>query len=315
MSASTHLDRSPLVATFAEPIADTNSEPSPVPLFYGWFFNQSIAESISIIGKKYFLTAYDTLPQFEVFINGFMVQHNITNPLEYYVKPLDPDTQLPDLHYHTTAKFCGRNDSSVVKCTKYLSEVSQYLGRPYRIHLVGLFFTKNTYGIRVKLTPEEQKLFQQDDRINSAQAMTDNNDAEETNEITYHISIDTDPKTFPYEPYYYSKYQVDESSHPFYPGIKFRPQKENFHPTESRAHVTLGCAPQVNAVQTGLDLQEIIDMEVSSFVHHQDFTIGGKDVPRATLREFKVHDDFGSTAFVVYPSEEMVAEATFNAYF
>ncbi|ODM91255.1 2',3'-cyclic-nucleotide 3'-phosphodiesterase [Orchesella cincta] len=309
VSGSPHFDGPSVVATFSEPVSHHDNNTSVEPLFYGWFFNESIAESISIIGKKYFMEIYDTIPQFQTFVNDLMHESNVTNPLEFYTKPLDPDTQLPDLHYHITAKFCGRNDSSD-QCTSYLHDIGQYLGRPYKMHLVGLFFTKNTYGIRIKLTAEEQKLFREDTRENSAQAVV-----EETNEIDGIVLPNQENHGFAYEPYYYTKKeQPEDLNHPFYPGIQFRPQKDNFHPTESRAHTTLGCAPGIPAVQTGLDLIQIIDMEVSSFAYHQDFIVGGKDVPEATLRQYKVYDEPGTVVFVVYPSEQMIAEAIFNAY-
>ncbi|CAL8144319.1 unnamed protein product [Orchesella dallaii] len=311
ISGFSHFDGPSIVATFSEPLKPENNgnQTTVTPLFYGWFFNESIAESISIIGKKYFMEIYDTIPQFQTFVNDLMRKSNVTNPLEFYAKPLDPDSQLPDLHYHTTAKFCGRNDSDT-QCTSYLHEVGQYLGRPYNMHLVGLFFTKNTYGIRLKLTADEQKLFREDTRENSAQTVV-----EEINEIDSLSLTNEHTRGFAYEPYYYNrKEQLEDMDHPFYPGIKFRPQKQNFHPTESRAHVTLGCAPGIQAVQTGLDLIQIIDMEVSSFTFHQDFTVGGKEVPEATLRQYKIYDEPGTNVFVVYPSEEMIAQALFDAY-
>lgn len=319
-----------LVASFSQSIASPDSLSSSVPLFYGWFFNESTAESISIIGKKYFLAAYDKIPEFQQFINQLMHESNVTNPLEYYVKPLDPDSGMPDLKYHTTAKFCGRNDSgsAIEECVKYLDEVGPYVGRPYRIHFVGLFFTKNTYGIRVKLTADEQKLFKEDVRENSAQQAV-GLESEPNNEIDRIAPADApeDGNHFSYEPYYHIHNQLsgdkENINEHFYPGITFRPQKQNFHPTESRAHLTLGCAPGILAVQTGLDLLNIIDLEVSSFATHQDFSVGGGDIPKATLREIEVtstdEDDDGReqevvTAFVLYPEEEMIADSIFDAY-
>lgn len=302
-----------LVASFSEPHVSNNLASLSSPLFYGWFFNESTAESISIIGKKYFLSAYDQIPKFQQFVNQLMSQLNVTNPLEFYVKPVDPDTGKPDLTYHTTAKFCGRNDSTSdnsEECVQYLQQVGRYLGRPYRMHFVGLFFTNNTYGVRVKLTAEEQKLFREDTRDNSAQ--------QSESELNNEIDRLPNEQHFSYEPYYFVPERADRRDNgPFYPGIQFQPQVQNFHPTESRAHVTLGCAPGIPAVQTGLDLINIIDLEVSSYATHEDFNIGGKDIPKAVLREWKAETEEGSydvSAFVVYPEDEMVAEAVFDAY-
>lgn len=282
---------------------------SSVPLFFGWFFNGTVAESINMIGKKYFVTSYDSIPTFQRFINELSLTKNISSPLEYYLKPVDPDSQLPDLSYHTTAKFCGRNDTGT-NCTAYLHEVSQYIGRAYQMHLVGLFFTKSTYGVRIKLTAEEQSLFQEDNRVNSAQTVISSNVSDSDNYTTFPVKS----RGFGYEPYYYGPKNDSLNRHPYYPGINFRPQKEDFHPTESRAHITMGCAPNISAVQTGLDLLNIIDLEVSSFVSHQDYAIEGTDIPKGILREYKVEDDYDSTAFVIYPSEEMIAGAVFDAY-
>lgn len=235
-----------------------------------------------------------------------MLDSNISDPFAYYQKPLDPETGRMDPYFHTTAKFCGRKD-----CLDYWNKSGKkYLGKRFDMHLVGLFFTNRTFGLRVKLTREEQSIFEVDERSNTFQA------AVETNHHFENRSDLLEPVGHVYEGYFHS-HQEKVESHPLYPGIHFVPQDKDFHPTESKAHVTLGCGKDVSPEQTGLDLLEIIDLEISGGVYHRDFNIGGGDLPSSTLRQFGGGDQDGDEmeqVFVIYPNEKMVTDATFSVY-
>jgi hypothetical protein len=109
------------------------------------------------------------------------------------------------------------------------------------MHLVGLFFTKRTYGIRVKLTIEEQSIFEVDERSNTYQAAVDVEETKTWNMTKIDSEILQDELGHEYEGYFdfHSHSQkVETITHPLYPGIHFYPQGQDFHPTESRAHVS-----------------------------------------------------------------------------
>ncbi len=77
----------------------------------------------------------------------------------------------------------------------------------------------------------------------------------------------------------------------------------------------MGCSPNIGAEQTGLDLLEIIDLEITSGVYHKDFSIGGGDLPTSTLRQYGGDgEDETEEVFVIYPSEKMITQATFSVY-
>jgi hypothetical protein len=275
-------------------------------LFYGWFYNEDVSNSLKLISQKYLAYCYDFIPEFNSFLDKAIYDSNSSSdPFAYYMKPVDPNTGRVDPYYHTTSKFCGGND-----CSDYGGKVNKLLGKRYQMHLVGLFFTLRTYGVRVKLTADEQEVFEIDERRNSLQAARyadiKNNSLESKNVTS------SDSEEHEYEGYFHSG---TVSNHPLYPGINFEPQTTDFHPTESRAHITMGCAEKVDAVQTGLDLLEIIDLEISTHVFHQDFTIGGGDIPLATFRQFGGDGEIGQeTVFVIYPKEIMITDATFSVY-
>ncbi len=78
----------------------------------------------------------------------------IENPLKYYTKPLDPNTGNYDPYFHITTFYCGTDD-----CSDYSRQVAQYLNQVFTTHLVGVFFTPRTYGIRVNLTSIQRVIF------------------------------------------------------------------------------------------------------------------------------------------------------------
>ncbi len=72
------------------------------------------------------------------------------------------------------------------------------------------------------------------------------------------------------------------------------------------AHITLGCAPNVSAVTTGLDLIEILDLEMdpSQFCAQIQTEHGN------LIRMGEKCDHF-----VVYLKEKMVTNSTFEVYY
>lgn len=94
-----------------------------------------------------------------------------------------------------------------------------------------------------------------------------------------------------------------KSSSSKYPSLMFLEQEENFQPTMSRAHITIGVAPMVRPKETGDDLLYIIDLEQRPSTDFQDHR-----VPSGILRQFGTERDY---TFVLYPKTSIVAKGVF----
>jgi hypothetical protein len=158
--------------------------------------------------------------------------------------------------------------------------------------IVGLFITTKTFGYRVKLSREQDELFDPERKAGCSTSP-------ECTEKPSSCIIENK-----------SKGKSPKVHHPKeYPGISFIRQKENFQPSNSRAHITIGCAPKVKPFHAGEDLLDIIDLEKrssSSAALHHDFKI-----PSGTLRQFGRNGDY---AFAVYPDNRILAKSVFMPF-
>lgn len=235
-------------------------------MFYGWFFNEVIADDLKRITENYLMRLYGNVEQVQVFLQNVSTTAGIKDPLQYYTKPLDPNTGNFDPFFHVTAFYCGTDD-----CTNYTRRVIEYLDKIFVTHLVGVYFTPRTYGIRVNLTDLQKEIF-------------------EIGESTDLFNVNEEP----------CESQVLN-------GIQFCSQDDtNFQPTNTRAHVTLGCAPNISAVVTGLDLLEILKWEM-------DPTQFCAQVQTEQGNLIQMGDN--CDVFVYYLKEKMVANSTFEVYY
>ncbi|CAG7834595.1 unnamed protein product [Allacma fusca] len=254
-----------LAATY---VTAQDTEKQQMPLFYGWFFNDIIAAGLKNITDGHLNSLYSDVPAVQNFLRKVSNQSQITDPLKYYAKPLDPNTGNFDPFYHITAKYCGGKD-----CSNYTRQIEKYMKQNFSTDLVGVFFTPRTFGIRVNLSQIQEDIFGMEV---SGVAGTDS--------VTPNLEAIKD-----------------------YPGIDFLPQDEdNFHPTDSRAHVTLGCAPNVSAVTTGEDLLKIL-----AFEKNETFCGEVVSAEHGNLIQMGTDCDI----FVYYLEEKMIANATFDVYY
>lgn len=241
------------------------------PMFYGWFFDEIIANGIKRITDNYLSNLYVDVEEVQRFLRNLSTMAGISDPLQYYTKPNDPNTGEYDKFYHITTFYCGTDD-----CSRYSRRVAEYLDHIFITHLVGVYFTPRTFGIRVNLTSIQKEIFEIDD-IDGLLVTLNEGEGEDPCEA-----------------------QILN-------GIQFCPQDDtNFHPTDTRAHVTLGCAPNVSAVVTGLDLIEILnlEMEPNQFCAHIQVDDGN-------LIQMGENCD----TFVYYLNEKIVANSTFEVYY
>lgn len=244
-----------------------------IPLFYGWFFDEIVADGLKKITDDYLARLYGNVEKVNIFLKNMSTMTGIEDSLQYYTKPVDPNTGKYDQFFHITAFYCGTND-----CTNYSSRVAQYVNQIFITHLVGVFFTPRTYGVRVNLTSIQKEIFEIGE---SSQGIED----------SYFILNDNE----------------EPCVSQLLDGIKFCPQDDNnFHPTDTRAHITLGCAPNISAVTTGLDLIEILkwETEPSQFCVQIQADYGNL---------IQMGDD--CNIFVYYLKEKIVANSTFGIYY
>lgn len=133
------------------------------PYFYGWFFNETIASGLVEITTDYLAKLYTDVTEVHQFLQNASTTAGIDNPLLYYTKPVDPNTGNYDKLFHITTYYCGTED-----CSNYTAQVTQYIDQKFTTHLVGVYFTPRTYGIRVNLTTVQQEIFD----LNEANAVT-----------------------------------------------------------------------------------------------------------------------------------------------
>jgi len=159
------------------------------------------------------------------------------------------------------------------------------------MELVGFYFTNRTYGIRVKLTPDQEKLFENNFRLTSTTTSSPDESLHENLEMSNS-----------------------------YPGLSFVPiEDDTIPPTTNKPHITIGCAPGVAAVTTGTDLMKIISYELdldNSLIDNTTLTInidGQSYTDDVSL--YRSEDNFTDEAFVIYPSMKILVNAIFQPYF
>lgn len=243
------------------------------PMFYGWFFNEIVADGLKNVTDNYLQSLYTNVEEVQGFLKNVSTKADITNPLQYFTKPADPNTGSYDKYFHITTFYCGTDD-----CSNYTRQVAQYINQTFGTHLVGVFFTPRTYGIRVNLTSIQREIF----NLNELNTISHG-----TSRILYGTEEPCDTEIFN--------------------GIQFCPQNDtDYHPTDTRAHVTLGCAPNISAVTTGLDLIEILQLEMDPSRFCAKI-----QVEQGNLIQMGENCD----TFVLYLEEKIVANSTFEVYY
>ena len=148
---------------------------------------------------------------------------------------------------HCTSFFSNRGRTRSASAYSQLPAVKAALGKVTSLHIIGVLFTRNTVGARVQLTDEQLKLWDKDD-------------AEGLRELCHQSP--TKSGTVSDSPTGSSPSSTRSN------GLSQDQQKNEtasrFNRTEgfgSRAHVTIGYRADSSAVQTGLDMVRVIELE------------------------------------------------------
>lgn len=179
---------------------------------------------------------------------------------------------------------------------------------PSVLHSIGWILTPRTFGARIKLTESQLLLWNQND--------TEGNPKQRSvKENTKGSSL-----YYQYERLLNKENTTDQD--PNVLGICYssfnntfpRPNSKrrllfsgNFQPTSgfgSKAHLTLGCSPGVEAVTTGYDLVDLIHLEG---LNRSDVTT--YDLPGGGWLR-----NYGEGQWVFYPTKQWLLESTFLGY-
>nr|CAD7257736.1 unnamed protein product [Timema shepardi] len=262
-----------------------------VPLYFGWYLNEADSHILSLVGLAH-LEECLQVPAFLEDFKDFSKLTDISKLLRYYTLP----KSCPGGMLHCTAKFClgGKVPGSLEYASK--EEVVDSCGRSYPLLIVGLLMTPRTFGARVKLEKEQLTLWGGENE--SAKKPRPQN-------VNIHGSSYKDIQNNPGEKivkkdsFIYCTASLASSS-------QFEP---SFHPTSgtgSKAHVTLGCAEGVEAVTTGLDLEEIVACE-------SEPDIGGSCLTY-TLRRGWLRN-YGESRWMLYFKQQLTVGTLFTGYY
>jgi len=177
-------------------------------------------------------------------------------------------------------------------------DAQPHVGSEFTLAIVGFYFTEKTFGLRVKLSEETGKLFDNE----RGRCLTRRN----STSFTSADPPGQDGKKG--KPAGAGGGGSGEKRAKLYPGLSFVSQRDNFQPTDTRAHITIGTAgSKVKAKQAGEDLLDIIDLELRSTTLFHDYK-----VPSGTLRQFGRHGDY---VFVLYPKSRIYVKGVFLPLF
>lgn len=180
---------------------------------------------------------------------------------------------------HCTAFYSNYGEVSQSEAYATQERVKADNGKAFTIKVIGLLVTPRSLGLRLKLEDEELLLWPKDDEGDKVAE----DGAEET---------------------------CDSAA-----GEKSKPWDDeciitHLSPTcgtGSRAHFSLGSGPGVEAVQTGLDLEEIIKMEQEAVRMKRSHTVIALDGATAV--------GYGEGNWMVYLDQACSTEALFAGYF
>lgn len=213
---------------------------------------------------------------------------------------------------HCTAKFCAGARGS--KLQEYINkkEVRNGYGKSFTLKIIGFFISTNTFGARVKLSTNQLKLWNMDDNesirtasdassdfiLNSMQRMSwrDKQSAPKS-PLNNHQLLNSSLLNF------------DKSDCSCIPTLRIVGQTcdDTFMPCSelgSRAHITLGCAPEVQPRQTGLDLINVVKHEQNAAKH-------SASVPTYNISIGKLRH-YSSGLWVIYPDKVNLVETMFT---
>ncbi|XP_011679349.1 2',3'-cyclic-nucleotide 3'-phosphodiesterase isoform X2 [Strongylocentrotus purpuratus] len=247
------------------------------PLFYGWFVNKTDSETMRGTGETFYERCLSKREFREEFTKHLLPDASGKTP--------DPENYFSTENYtvgpvmlHCTAFYSNYGEVSQSEAYATQERVKADNGKAFTIKVIGLLVTPRSLGLRLKLDDEELLLWPQDEVNEVAEG-----GAEETCDLA-----------------------AGEKSGPCDDECIITHLSPTCG-TGSRAHFSLGSGPGVEAVQTGLDLEEIIKMEQEAVRMKRSHIVIALEDATAV--------GYGEGNWMVYFDEACSTEALFAGYF
>ncbi|CAF2510651.1 unnamed protein product [Rotaria sp. Silwood2] len=292
-----------------------------IPFYFGLFLNHEQSNYVLQEAYDYYQQALQTFPQLKKELEQISRDKNIS--VHNLLNRANMSVQTKILH--CTMKFIGKvTDQTRKDYTNYAANrlISHSLGKMFRAYIVGFTITPRTLGARL-LFPDchTWALWDQDDnelpkKESSSQIGTSdnkksrpfrhNNKSKVTTATTDNLNINDD-----YDTSMVRSLADDDILLVDKVLTSNISEKVTFlHPTFgylSRAHLTCGVAPGINASQTGHDIIEMIQKE--SDIIQKNFPIPESNDERTVMRFF------GNGRCIIYLKEPIPIETIFGGYF
>lgn len=258
------------------------------PEYFGWFVNEADTQMLHSIAQAY-LDEFSRNSEFKQDFSSWAT--NFRDLKSYFFgNSFDETCQL----FHCTAHYVGDEcDTDEYSRRKV---VLNSLGKVYTLRVVGFVITPRTFGVRLQLDDEALKLWNQKDNEGGPGGCDD---------LARNMSrLQLQDKTSKPRNGKKCGNQCPSTIPTLHWTGRVRYEKR-FNPTfgrGSRAHITLGCASNASAVQTGFDLVNVINCEKRA-----------NDTPPKLL--FHVHEGvagtYGNGQWVVYLNKQIEVKALF----
>lgn len=180
---------------------------------------------------------------------------------------------------HCTAKYLGfhRKKTDInPEDVEYTKRVQNSLGKVQRLHIIGFYFTKETVGCRVRLTPDQLEIYDQpEDKIEKRiYGKPAKNNQKSQDDFKESVTIEEIPN-----------------------------DDEEIVTKGKRAHITLATSAGVRPVNAGIDLLEIVQAE-----ELQD-EVDCFEIDQDKLKHY--HENF----WVVYLKDALSVESIFTGHY
>ncbi|KAK8752534.1 hypothetical protein OTU49_006029 [Cherax quadricarinatus] len=290
-----------------------------LPLYYWWFLNEVDSKKISMIARQWLERALQVQNFFQDFAETTKLS-TLEEMLNYHSR----NTQQGGYNVlHATASVTRRG--KVQHDLEYIQNpaVRKSLGKCFDLLIVGYVVTPRTFGARLKLGTSELELWGMDDNeielentsLPSENHTADKCPAECLDNSRDNLEIDSDRK--------YNCAQemnIGTSSHCDTVNIlSSKLTSDRFYPTSgkgSRAHITLGCAPNIHAKATGFDLIKVVSLEqrIKESEKSEDSEVSNLKVQAYSISEGTLKT-YGDGIWVIYPEKEMTVSSMFSAFY
>ena len=199
------------------------------------------------------------------------------------------DFDVGPVMLHCTAFYSDQGKREGSKEYANRSAVEHGLGKAFKMEIIGFLVTPRSFGMRLKLDNQELLLWNNDDSTKiptppSKSAISNEELRQKMEQMTF------DPK--------------DQEQCPGWTPTKFSPTCG----PGSRAHLSIGTGVGYKAVQTGLDLVELIQDELNAVAHNKTdlLTI---DIKSGIAR------CYGDGNWMVYLEKPMYLETLYSGYY